>query len=132
MEQPSHPPRQDFPNHDDGDDGENDGEHEIVVEALESCEQRRADAAAADQADQRGIAQVGIELVGAKTDQPRHHLRRHRHDDAEGAERRLGNLQKERRRQIALTAESAKIRLLFAQNSVATLISKILRLKTKP
>ena len=51
--------------------------------------------------------------------------------DAEGAERRLGNLQKERRRQIALTAEFAKIRLLFAQNSVATLISKTLRFKTK-
>jgi Phosphatidylinositol 3- and 4-kinase len=51
--------------------------------------------------------------------------------DSEGAERRLGNLQKERRRQIALTAEFARIRLLFAQNSVDTLISKALRSKAR-
>lgn len=49
--------------------------------------------------------------------------------DAEGAERRLGKLQKERRRQVAMTAEFTRIRLLFAQNSVSALISKAVRSK---
>ena len=35
------------------------------------------DAPAADDADRRGIAQVGIELVGRETDEARHHLRQH-------------------------------------------------------
>ena len=49
--------------------------------------------------------------------------------DAEGAERRLGNLRKERRRQIALTDEFSRIRLSFAKNSVGALISKAVRVK---
>jgi Phosphatidylinositol 3- and 4-kinase len=49
--------------------------------------------------------------------------------DAEGAERRLGKLQKERRRQVAMTEEFTRIRLLFAQNSVSALISKAVRSK---
>ena len=49
--------------------------------------------------------------------------------DGEGAERRLGNLRKERRRQIALTDEFSRIRLSFAKNSVGTLISKAVRAK---
>ena len=49
--------------------------------------------------------------------------------DAGGAERRLGKLQKERRRQVAMTEEFTRIRLLFAQNSVSALISKAVRSK---
>ena len=47
--------------------------------------------------------------------------------DAEDAERRVGKLRKERRRQVALTDEFGRLRLLFARNSIATLISKALK-----
>jgi hypothetical protein len=47
--------------------------------------------------------------------------------DAEDAERRVGKLRKERRRQVSLTDEFGRLRLLFARNSIATLISKALK-----
>ena len=49
LEQPAHETGQQLADHDHRDDGEHDGQHEVVVEALERGEQRRADAAAADQ-----------------------------------------------------------------------------------
>ena len=49
--------------------------------------------------------------------------------DFNGAERRISKLQKERRRQIALTPEFAPTRLQFAKYSVATLISKSIKVR---
>ena len=49
--------------------------------------------------------------------------------DASGGERRTGKLQKERRRQIALTTEFSRTRLLFAENSIITLITKSIKLR---
>ena len=47
--------------------------------------------------------------------------------DAEDAERRIGKLRKERRRQVALTDEFIRLRLLFARNSISLLISKAVK-----
>ena len=47
--------------------------------------------------------------------------------DAEDAERRIGKLRKERRRQVALTEEFIRLRLLFARNSISLLISKAVK-----
>ena len=47
--------------------------------------------------------------------------------DAEDAERRVGKLKKERRRQVAVTEEFGRLRLLFAKNSIASLIAKALK-----
>ena len=47
--------------------------------------------------------------------------------DAEDAERRIGKLKKERRRQVAVTEEFGRLRLLFAKNSIASLIGKALK-----
>ena len=47
--------------------------------------------------------------------------------DFNGAERRISKLQKERRRQIALTPEFAPTRLQFAKNSIGSLISKSIK-----
>ena len=55
---------------------EQDRQHEVVVEALVGREQRRADAAAADDADHGGVPQVGVELVDREADEAGHHLRR--------------------------------------------------------
>src|SRR5258706_9399735 len=59
------------------DDGQQHRAHEIVVEALERGEQRAADAARADDAHHRRVAQVGIELIGRKADEAPEHLRQH-------------------------------------------------------
>jgi aryl-alcohol dehydrogenase-like predicted oxidoreductase len=50
--------------------------------------------------------------------------------DAENAERRIGNLLRERRRQIALTSEFARTRLQFARNSVGAIISKSMKIRS--
>ena len=48
------------------------------------------------------------------------------YDDGD-AERRMGKLKKERRRQNALTDEFMRLRLLFAKNSIQSLINKSLK-----
>ena len=68
---------QHFAQHDQRDDRDQDRAHEVVVEALERREQRAADAAGADDADHRRVAQVGVELVGGEADEAREHLRQH-------------------------------------------------------
>ena len=50
--------------------------------------------------------------------------------DAEGAERRVAKLQKERRRQVAGTEEFNRLRTMFTKNAVTTLISKAVKAKT--
>jgi Phosphatidylinositol 3- and 4-kinase len=47
--------------------------------------------------------------------------------ESEDAERRVGKLKKERRRQVAVTEEFGRLRLLFAKNSIASLVAKALK-----
>jgi hypothetical protein len=54
------PGREDLADEDQGDDGQQDGEREIVVIALERSRERRPDAAGADNADNGGMADVGV------------------------------------------------------------------------
>ena len=49
--------------------------------------------------------------------------------DAEGAERRVAKLRKERRRREAGTEEFSRLRTMFTKNAVATLISKAVKAK---
>ena len=63
--------------HDQRDDRDQDRADEVVVEALKRGEQRAADAAGADDADHRRVAQVRIELVGRESDEAGEHLRQH-------------------------------------------------------
>jgi hypothetical protein len=78
---PAHEGGEDLAGHHRQDDRDDDGQHEVVVEALEGGEQGGADATATDEADQGGIAQVRVELVGGKADEARQHLRHHAHDN---------------------------------------------------
>src|SRR5690349_8879772 len=73
----AHAGRENLPQHDERDDRDQDRAHVVVVEALERREQRAADAARADDAHHRRVAQVGVELVGGKADEAREHLRHH-------------------------------------------------------
>src|SRR6187399_456964 len=70
----AHAGGQQFADEDQEDDGQQHRAHEVVVEALERGEQCAADAARADDADHRRVAQVGIELVGRKADEAPEHL----------------------------------------------------------
>ena len=47
--------------------------------------------------------------------------------ESEDAERRVGKLKKERRRQVAVTEEFGRLRLLFAKNSIVSLVAKALK-----
>src|SRR5690606_41700484 len=71
----THHARQYFTQHDDADDGEQNGADKVVVEALECREQRAADTARAHDSHHGGVAQVGVELVGGKAHEPCEHLR---------------------------------------------------------
>src|SRR5262245_64404049 len=64
-----------FHQHHDADDDQQDRCGGIEFVAVERGVQRRADAAAADDADHCGFAEVDVETVEAEPDHARHHLR---------------------------------------------------------
>src|SRR5438105_11104372 len=77
----AHAHREQLSGHDQSDDRDQDRADIVIVEALERREQCAADAARADDAYHRRIAQVGIELVGAEADEPGEDLRQHAEGD---------------------------------------------------
>lgn len=74
IEHPLYADGQELGNHDQADDGNEDGAQEVVVVALERREERAADTTRADDADHGGVTDVGVELVGGESDESVEHL----------------------------------------------------------